>query len=40
MFSEIMELVNDKFLDENEGPVSGCGGCSSDSTVITVPLAM
>jgi hypothetical protein len=39
MFSEIMELVNDKFLDENEGPASGC--CEgSDSTVITVPLSM
>jgi len=38
MYSEIMELVNDEFLDENEGPHSGC--CDSDSTVITIPLAM
>jgi len=38
MFSELMELVGDKYLDENEGPSSGC--CDADSTVITIPLAM
>jgi len=38
MFNEMMELVGDEFLDENEGPSSGC--CESDATVITVPLAM
>lgn len=38
MFGEIMSLVDDGYLDENEGPTSGC--CEAASTVITVPLVM
>ena len=38
MFSEMLELVNDGYLDENDGPQSGC--CDAKSTIIKVPLAM
>lgn len=38
MFKEMMELVDDEFLVENDGPPNGC--CDAESTVIKIPLVM